>query len=214
MLPNGAEIRIRLEDGASTLLPRSALFYALCLCLQEVASPTKSIGINPPEWANQNMNKLTQLFIIARQGLHPYETMPDSALRVLARQCGKSEVAQICIRLKMFRAELLMAPAWNGDNLRTGNDNAVGLLKEGYIYTAKFLGFDEKTGRLAYSYMDLFLSAYGMSRLVMKTESWRLFHYIRSDYVRNIKNMTHTDLLTEMGSDAITIKTIHNENKS
>ncbi|WP_233268479.1 DUF4225 domain-containing protein [Pantoea sp. BAV 3049] len=94
-------------------------------------------------------------------------------------------------------------------NFKSGNDDANGHLKEGYIYTAKLLGFDEKTGRLAYSYMDLFLSAYGMTRLAMKPESWRLFRYIRSDYVRNIKNMSRTDLLIEMGSDAATIKSIY-----
>lgn len=99
-------------------------------------------------------------------------------------------------------------------NLKTGKDDAEGFLKNGYIYTAKFLGFDERTGRLAYSYMDLFLSAHGMSRLVLKPETWRLFHYLRSDYVRNIKNMSRTDLLIEMGSDAMTIKTIHDENQN
>lgn len=97
-------------------------------------------------------------------------------------------------------------------NLIEGKNDTSGDLKNGYIYTAKLLGFDERTGRLAYSYMDLFLSSYGMSRLVLKPQSWRLFHYIRSDYVRNIQNMSRTDLLIEVGSDAMTIKSIYDEN--
>lgn len=100
------------------------------------------------------------------------------------------------------------------DNFKSGNDDAVGFLKKGYIYTVKFLGFNERTGRLAYNYMDLFLSGYGMSRLVLKPEAWRLFHYLRTDHVRNIKNMSRTDLLIEMGNDAITIKSIHEKLKN
>ena len=96
-------------------------------------------------------------------------------------------------------------------NLKSGRNDAVGFLKEKYIQTASFFGFDEKTGRLAYSYADLFLSAYGVSRLILKPDSWRLFSYIRSDYVRNIKNMSRTDLLIEIGSDAATIKSIYSE---
>ncbi|WP_158780413.1 DUF4225 domain-containing protein [Pantoea sp. BAV 3049] len=96
-------------------------------------------------------------------------------------------------------------------NLKSGKDDAEGYLKEQYINTATFLGFDEKTGRLAYSYTDLFLSAYGMSRLVLKPNSWRLFHYLNADYVRNIKNMSRTNLAIEMGSDALTIKSIYKE---
>ncbi|MCX8962535.1 DUF4225 domain-containing protein [Erwinia psidii] len=99
------------------------------------------------------------------------------------------------------------------ENIKSGNDNFVGFLENGYIYTAKLLGFDEKTGRLAYSYIDLFLSGYGMSRLVLKPEAWRLFHYLRADCVRNIKNMSRTSLIIEMGSDAMTIKSIYDENQ-
>lgn len=92
-----------------------------------------------------------------------------------------------------------------------GKNDRIGDLKQGYIYAVKLPGFDSRTGRLAYSYMDLFLSAYGMSRLIMKPDAWRLFHYLRSDYVRNIKNMSRTDLLIEIASDAMTIKSIHGE---
>lgn len=96
-------------------------------------------------------------------------------------------------------------------NLKSGRNDAEGFLKEKYIQTAMFLGFDERTGRLAYSYTDLFLSVYGLSRLVLKPNTWRLFSYIRSDYVRNIKNMSRSNLLIEIGSDAATIKSIYSE---
>lgn len=94
-------------------------------------------------------------------------------------------------------------------NLKNNKDNAEGFLKDRYICTAKLFGFTDKTGRLAYSYMDLFLSAYGMTRLVIKPEKWRLFYYLRSDYIRNIKKMSRTDLVIEMGSDAVTLKSIY-----
>ncbi|MCX8966465.1 DUF4225 domain-containing protein [Erwinia psidii] len=43
------------------------------------------------------------------------------------------------------------------ENLKSGNDNFVGFLENGYIYTAKLLGLDEKTERLAYSHLYIFV---------------------------------------------------------
>ena len=86
-------------------------------------------------------------------------------------------------------------------------------MKKPYIAGAEFLGFDHKTGVLAYSIMDLGLSAYGMGRLIIKPESWRLYRYLMSDYVRGIKEMSRFDLGVEIYSDSMTIKSlVDNEN--
>lgn len=61
------------------------------------------------------MNKLTELFMMARKGLSYYDRTPESVLMELARQCRASEVAAIHIRLKMFHAEMAMTPDWDGD---------------------------------------------------------------------------------------------------
>lgn len=52
-------------------------------------------------------------------------------------------------------------------NLINGTDNNQGFLKDGYIATAEFLGFDSKIGILAYSRTDIVLSLYGMNRLIL-----------------------------------------------
>ncbi len=66
-------------------------------------------------------------------------------------------------------------------NIKNGSEGHVGKIKEGYINTARFMGFDEKVGALAYSSMDLSLSAYGMARFVLKED-------FRNDHGKNISH--------------------------
>ncbi len=91
-------------------------------------------------------------------------------------------------------------------NIYYGRNDSVGNVKKGYIAAASFMGFDSKVGGMAYSMMDLTLSGYGMSRLVLKPDTWRLFRHIPSDYVRNFRTMTAPSLLMEGAGDAISIK--------
>lgn len=102
-------------------------------------------------------------------------------------------------------------------NLYHGVDDSQGFMKNAYIAGAGFLGFDQKTGELAYSIMDLGLSAYGMGRLIVKPESWRLFRHLPTDYVRGIKEMSRFDLGVEVYNDSMTIKSLlesENTNKN
>ena len=99
-------------------------------------------------------------------------------------------------------------------NLKTGNDNTVGPLKKIYIAGAEFLGFDQKTGELAYTSMDLALSVYGMARLVIKPQTYRLFHYLSTDYVRGIRDMSRLDLGVEIYNDSLSLKSIYDDVKS
>ncbi|WP_267431754.1 DUF4225 domain-containing protein [Erwinia psidii] len=93
-------------------------------------------------------------------------------------------------------------------NLYYGVDDSQGFMKKAYIAGAEFLGFDQKTGELAYSIMDLGLSAYGMGRLIIKPESWRLFRDLPTDYVRGIKEMSRFDLGVEVYNESMTIKSL------
>ena len=94
------------------------------------------------------------------------------------------------------------------ENLVYGKTDSVGLLKQGYVATAEFMGFDQKVGQLAYSSMDLALSLYGIVRLVQKPEAWRLYYFLNTDYVRGIKEMSRKELFIEMYNDASAIKSI------
>ncbi|WP_052018698.1 DUF4225 domain-containing protein [Erwinia mallotivora] len=86
-------------------------------------------------------------------------------------------------------------------------------MKKAYIGSAQFLGFDEKVGELAYTSMDLSLSVYGMVRLVMKPQTYRLFHYLSTDYVRGIKDMSRFDLGVEIYNDSLSLKSIYDNMK-
>lgn len=99
-------------------------------------------------------------------------------------------------------------------NLKTGNDDAVGPLKKVYIAGAEFLGFDQNVGEMAYTTMDLALSVYGMARLVMKPQTYRLFHYLSTDYVRGIKDMSRFDLGVEIYNDSFSLKSLHDDMKN
>lgn len=94
------------------------------------------------------------------------------------------------------------------ENLVYGKNDSEGLLKQGYVASAEFLGFDQKVGQIAYSSMDLALSVYGIARLIQKPEAWRLFYYLNTDYVRGIKEMSKNELFIEVYNDGMTIKSI------
>lgn len=95
-------------------------------------------------------------------------------------------------------------------NLYEGVDDSKGFMKKTYIAGAEFFGFDQKTGELAYSVVDLGLSAYGMGRLIIKPESWRLFRHLPTDYVRGVKEMSRFDLGVEIYNDSMAIKSFFN----
>lgn len=98
------------------------------------------------------------------------------------------------------------------ENLLNGTDSATGFAQSGYIATAEFLGFEKKAGVLAYNLMSIGLSGYGMARMVLKPQAWRLFNYIPTDYARNIKTMGYGSLAIEGISNSVSIKAI-NDNK-
>jgi Protein of unknown function (DUF4225) len=51
-----------------------------------------------------------------------------------------------------------------------------------------------------------------MARLVLKPDAWRLFRYIPTDYIRNIKTMGYGSLAIEGVGNILSIKAI-NDNK-
>jgi len=99
-------------------------------------------------------------------------------------------------------------------NIINHTDDAQGFLKKGYVAGAQFLGFDKKTGEIAYTSMDLLLSAYGMGRLVLKPDTFHLYYYLGSDYVRGIKDMTRLDLGIEIYNDYGALQNLYDETKN
>lgn len=94
-------------------------------------------------------------------------------------------------------------------NIINNRDNTSGFLRDAYSATAEFLGFEAKTGSIAFSSVDLMLSGYGLGRMVLKPDAWRLFRFIPTDYIRSIKTMGAPALAIEALGDGLTIKSIY-----
>lgn len=67
---------------------------------------------------------------------------------------------------------------------------------------------------MAYGSVDLGLSAYGVGRLILKPDAWRLFRYVRTDYVRGYENSSKAALTFEVVSDTATVNSMYLEAKS
>jgi hypothetical protein len=99
----------------------------------------------------------------------------------------------------------------NGRNLLEDRTDAEGPVRKGYQALAQSLGHEEREGNLAYSSVDLGLSAYGLSRYILKPDAWRLFRYIRTDYMRSYKGMGVSAWGLEIHTDFQTGKQIYQE---
>ncbi len=77
----------------------------------------------------------------------------------------------------------------------------------------KFIGAAEAEGNIAYGVADLGLSAFGLARTVLKPDAWRLFKYVRTDYVRGDTEASKKGLFLEETSDEFTINSTHDELK-
>ncbi|KLU17299.1 MULTISPECIES: DUF4225 domain-containing protein [Xenorhabdus] len=84
-----------------------------------------------------------------------------------------------------------------------------GYLRKGYEHAFSFIGSDNKTANLVYGGVDIALSGYGVFRNVLKPEAWRLFNYIKDDYIASYKIMSGYALTFEMLADGVTLKSTY-----
>lgn len=99
----------------------------------------------------------------------------------------------------------------NGRNLWEGRSDIQGPVRKGYQEAAKVVGGGAFEGNMAYGTVDLGLSVYGLGRLVLKPDAWRLFRYVRTDYVRGYENSSNLALVLGAFSDASTIGLMYKE---
>ncbi|WP_067702718.1 DUF4225 domain-containing protein [Erwinia sp. ErVv1] len=76
-----------------------------------------------------------------------------------------------------------------------GRANPTSFMRNAYEDVAEFMGFDKKLGFLAYQAIDFTTSYYGVLKLTLKPESWRLFNYLPSDYYRKVQAMSKPALI-------------------
>lgn len=102
----------------------------------------------------------------------------------------------------------------NGRSLWGGRSDIQGPLRKGYQGAAKIMGGGEFAGDMAYGAVDLGLSAYGVGRLVLRPDAWRLFRYVRADFVRGYEHSSKAALTFEVISNTTTINTMSVEANS
>lgn len=125
----------------------------------------------------------------------------------------------------------------NGKYFWDGDENATGLVREGYQHAAEYLGYSKSHGDITYYSADLAMSAYGLvaktttaknaaeayqiiSKPNLKPMPWtntpkakqfKLFRYSSEDYLRGYQAMSKGALATEAIADGYTLKTIEQE---
>lgn len=122
----------------------------------------------------------------------------------------------------------------NGKYFWDGDENATGLVREGYQHAAESLGYSKSQGDIAYYGADLAMSAYGLAaksttvknaseayQIVTKpnlnampwtktpkAKQFKLFRYSSEDYLRGYQAMSKSALGVEIAADYYNIDTI------
>ncbi|XYQ82842.1 DUF4225 domain-containing protein [Pseudomonas syringae] len=99
----------------------------------------------------------------------------------------------------------------NGRNLIEDRSDTQGPTRKAYHALSKLAGGTEFHGNMAYGTVDLGLSLYGMGRLVVKPEAWKLFEYVRADKIRGYEATSAKIVIIERMVDGLTAESMYNE---
>ncbi|WP_434570778.1 DUF4225 domain-containing protein [Pseudomonas sp. Z3-8] len=102
----------------------------------------------------------------------------------------------------------------NGRNLWEGRSDTEGPVRQGYHAVSKTFGGGDRGGNIAYGMVDLTMSVYGLGRMVVKKDTWRLFRYVDADRIRAYKTMGKDALILEGASNTMTIRSIYLESEA
>ena len=201
-----------IKDGTLRLqFNREVAYYARSI-VNDVEQGKKSPEQGLNDLKNEQNSLLSQSLEVAQKGVGAIA----GALQFAAG-------AGICYgsagMLCLFAGAPLMAHGANnayenGRNLWEGRSDTQGPVRKGYQEAAKMMGAGAFEGDMAYGSVDLGLSAYGVGRLILKPDAWRLFRYVRTDYVRGYENSSKAALTFEVVSDTATVSSMYLEAKS
>lgn len=99
----------------------------------------------------------------------------------------------------------------NGRNLATGRSDTQGPVRKVYQHTATLMGGGEFEGNMVYGAVDIGLSIYGAGRWTLKPDTWRLFRYMRTDYVRAYTQASKRSLQIDAISGTLTLRSMKSE---
>ncbi|NBM53223.1 DUF4225 domain-containing protein [Proteus sp. G2669] len=73
-----------------------------------------------------------------------------------------------------------------------------GPVKNGYRAAFKALGYGDNEADIFYNVVDLSLFGASLLKPVLKEDTWKLFHYIKSDFITSWKTMDRVPLISEI----------------
>ncbi|MCX8959395.1 DUF4225 domain-containing protein [Erwinia psidii] len=79
-----------------------------------------------------------------------------------------------------------------------------GYTRQAYRAIAHRLGYSENQADMAFNVVDIALSGYGLTRPVLRADTFRLFRHINTDYIRGWQEMGPVPLIVEMSADIST----------
>nr|WP_314526137.1 DUF4225 domain-containing protein [uncultured Pseudomonas sp.] len=97
----------------------------------------------------------------------------------------------------------------NGRNLFENRTDTVGPVRTGYRAISGMLGNGNCEADVAYGMIDLSSSAYGIGRMVLKPDAWRLFRYVNTDYVRGYQQATRGGFIFDRLMDSVSAKNMY-----
>jgi hypothetical protein len=200
-----------IKDGTlRNQFNREVSFYVRSI-VNEVAQGDKTSAQALKEIKSEQNSLLSQSLDIAQRGV-------GAVAGALQFAAGAGICYGSAGALCLFAGIPLMAHGANnvyenGRNLLEGRSDARGPVRKGYQKVAEMAGRREIEANMAYGAFDLGLSAFGVGRLVLKPDSWRLFRYVRADYVRGYEAASKGALSFEVLSNGVTINSLHEESK-
>jgi hypothetical protein len=200
-----------IKDGILRLqFNREVAYYARGI-LHDVEQGKKTPEQGLRELKNEQNSLLSQSLDIAQKGVG---AIAGGLQFIAGAGICYGSAGTLCV----FLGAPLMAHGANnayenGRNLWEERSDTQGPVRQGYQNVAKMMGAGEFEGNMAYGGADLLMSAYGVSRLVLKPDAWRLFRYVRSDYQRAYIEASKKALGFGMVSDGVTINSLYLENK-
>ncbi|WP_339456594.1 DUF4225 domain-containing protein [Pseudomonas sp. EA_65y_Pfl1_P120] len=196
-----------IKDGTLRLqFNREVAYYAKSI-VNDVSQGKKSPEQGLQDLKNEQSSLLSQSFEIAQKGVG-----------AIAGAFQIATGAGICYgsagTLCLFAGAPMMAHGANnlyenGRNLLENRSDTQGPVRKVYQEGAKLLGGGALEGNMAYGTVDLGLSAYGVGRMVLKPDAWRLYRYINTDYIKSYKTMGSSALIFEGVSDSVTGRSMY-----
>ncbi|WP_277590349.1 DUF4225 domain-containing protein [Pseudomonas chlororaphis] len=196
-----------IKDGTLRLqFNREVAYYAKSI-VNDVSQGNKSAEQGLKELKDEQSSLLSQARDVALRGA---STISGALQFAAGAGICYASVGTLCL---FAGAPMMLNGAnniyENGRNLFENRTDTVGPVRTGYRAISGMLGKGNCEADVAYGMIDLSSSAYGIGRMVLKPDAWRLFRYVNTDYVRGYQQATRGGFIFDRLMDSATAKTMY-----